>query len=478
MSLLRKPKTRSVGSAWERLWSTFAPGAHRKSTERKPRRLMIDPLEERTLLSVSPAGIESKLIATGASINSVHMAEDAKGDFVVVWAQNDQTKDTNGNTVTDSNIYAEYLTNEVQRIVLPSGVLQNTDNKSNTYATVSLIYGGDEVQSLAITATTATNFDSKLGIPKNAADTISGTFKLAYTAANGTTYTTGAIQFNEAAYANRQWTSTLKADVTTTTATTLTINDNTLAIDGSYVLQVGAERMLVTKTVAGTLTVQRGYGGTTATTHSAGDAVTIVSNDTLLQEALHTLGNANGLTELTTVTVTAVDSEHYTIDFNDNNPATNLNVNQLRVTGAVWGTGFLPAAEVTTTSQPITIPGIKVSPTNGQLTAQSIADAFQQFSTNFFTASNTGIATGDRPRRFERHHAPADGHRDAGGDGGRSERPANVQHRVHRRRVRHGRALDERFGVGRFGQCDRNADHGHHDQAKQQYFPRQSRGTR
>ncbi len=251
---------------------------------------MIDPLEERTLLSVSPAGIESKLIATGASISSVHMAEDAKGDFVVVWAQNDQTKDTNGNTVTDSNIYAEYLTNEVQRIVLPSGVLQNTDNKSNTYATVSLIYGGDEVQSLAITATTATNFDPKLGIPKNAADTISGTFKLAYTAANGTTYTTGAIQFNEAAYANRQWTSTLKANVTTTTATTLTINDNTLAIDGSYVLQVGAERMLVTKTVAGTLTVQRGYGGTTATTHSAGDAVTIVSNDTLVQEALRSFG--------------------------------------------------------------------------------------------------------------------------------------------------------------------------------------------
>ena len=107
-------------------------------TERKPRRLMIDALEERTLLSVSPASIESKLLTTGSSISSMHMAEDAKGDFVVVWQQNDTYTNTNGNTVTDSNIYAEYLTNEVQRVTLPADVLLNTDGKSNTYATVSI----------------------------------------------------------------------------------------------------------------------------------------------------------------------------------------------------------------------------------------------------------------------------------------------------------------------------------------------------
>ena len=50
----------------------------------------------------------------------MHMAEDSKGDFVVVWAQNDHVTDANGNTITDSNIYAEYLTNEVQRITLPA----------------------------------------------------------------------------------------------------------------------------------------------------------------------------------------------------------------------------------------------------------------------------------------------------------------------------------------------------------------------
>ena len=391
MSLLRKPKTRTVGSAWERLWSTFGSRAHRKPTERKPRRLMIDPLEERTLLSVSPASIESKLLTTGSSISSMHMAEDAKGDFVVVWQQNDTYTNTNGNTVTGSNIYGEYLTNEVQRVTLPADVLLNTDGKSNTYATVSLTYGGDTVQELTFSATTATNFDKTLGVAANAADTISGTFKLSYTV-NGTTYATNSIQFNEGTYVNRNWTSMLKSDVTAA-ATTLTINDTALAIDGSYVIQVGAERMLVTKTAPGTLTVTRGYGGTTAAAHSAGDAVTIVSNTTLLQEALRTLGTANSLTELTTVTVSAVDSEHYTLDFNDNNSATNLSVNQLRVTSPVWGTGFLPAAEVTTVSKPVTISGIKVSPSNPTYTALSIIDAFEQFSATYYTASDTGIAT-------------------------------------------------------------------------------------
>ena len=96
-----------------------------------------------------------------------------------------------------------------------------------------------------------------------------------------------------------------------------------------------------------TYTFERGFDGTTAAAHAKDAVVTIVSNETLIQEALRDLGNANNLTDSKRSPSAAVDSQHYTIDFNDNNPATNLNVCQLAVTDAAWGTGFLPSAEVT-----------------------------------------------------------------------------------------------------------------------------------
>ena len=43
----------------------------------------------------------------------MHMAEDAKGDFVVVWQQND-TYTHLRNTLTGSNVYGEVLTNELK----------------------------------------------------------------------------------------------------------------------------------------------------------------------------------------------------------------------------------------------------------------------------------------------------------------------------------------------------------------------------
>ena len=203
-------------------------------------------MEERTLLSVSAASIESKLLATTAGVTGMHMAKDSKGDFVVVWSANDTYANTNGGyggtnggTVTASNIYAEYLTDEVQRIVLPQAVLSSTPGK---YGSVSITYGGDTVQELTISPTTSSNFDPQIGVPKNAADTISGTFELAYTASGGTTCISAPIQFNEDSFTDRNWASTLAAPVTTTTATTLTIADANLAIDGSYVIQVGTER--------------------------------------------------------------------------------------------------------------------------------------------------------------------------------------------------------------------------------------------
>ena len=355
----------------------------------------------------------------------MQMARDAKGDFVVVWAQDDHTIDTDGSTVTDSNIYAEYLTNDVQRIALPAQVL--THNIANKYATVAITYGGDTVQSLAISATTASNFDPHAGIPTNAADTVSGNFTLTYTAGNGTTYTTDPIQFNEGSYDNRSWSSKLAADISDVDP--LTFTDTTLQIDGSFVLQVGDERIEATGTVnpdgSYSYTFQRGFDGTTATSHSKGDLVSIVSNETLIQEALRKTGTDNNLAELKTVTITASDSQHYQIDFNDNNPATNLNVNQLTVTDATWDTGFLPTAEVTTISKPIVIGGIKVSPTNPSLTALVDRGCLQPVRAELLLRLEQ--------RHFDRHHDDPDGQRDVGADGGRPARFADVQHRIHRR---------------------------------------------
>ena len=59
MSLLRTPKSRRSGSTWQRLRDSLFPAERRGAKERKPRRLRVDPLEERTLLSVSPLNTDT-----------------------------------------------------------------------------------------------------------------------------------------------------------------------------------------------------------------------------------------------------------------------------------------------------------------------------------------------------------------------------------------------------------------------------------
>jgi hypothetical protein len=76
---------------------------------------------------------------------------------------------------------------------------------------------------------------------------------------------------------------TLAADVTTTTATTISVNETAqgAAIPGTpFVIQIGAEQMQVTARTAGppaTYTVTRGYNSTTAALHFTGDAVVNVN---------------------------------------------------------------------------------------------------------------------------------------------------------------------------------------------------------
>ena len=62
MSRLQKPTARHLGGAWGRMWNRVLGSERRKPAARKPRRLILDQLEERTLLSVSAGGVTDQLI--------------------------------------------------------------------------------------------------------------------------------------------------------------------------------------------------------------------------------------------------------------------------------------------------------------------------------------------------------------------------------------------------------------------------------
>ena len=139
----------------------------RAPAARKPRRLMIDQLEERTLLSISAGGVTDQLInqspltlpaqlttgttpsqVTQAMVSGKSVATDNNGDFVVTWSQNDGVYDANGNVVidpstgsamSDDNVYARYFTQDMQRIDIPTGI-----------SSFQIHYGGDEIQKLTI----------------------------------------------------------------------------------------------------------------------------------------------------------------------------------------------------------------------------------------------------------------------------------------------------------------------------------------
>ena len=202
MSLLRKPKSKRVGSALGRLCDSLFNVERSRGSDHKNRRLVIDQLEERALLSVAAADIQDKMvnqiISDSLSTTSAHsLAMDDNGDFVVVWTQVDSVLDANGDPVinpatnapmTDSNIYARYFTNEVQRIVLPAGVL--LDNDPNALPKFSITVGGNEVQQLTFSATTPSNI-----LGGNAADLITADFKLSF-GGNAT----ADIHFDESAF--------------------------------------------------------------------------------------------------------------------------------------------------------------------------------------------------------------------------------------------------------------------------------------
>ncbi len=167
MAQFRLSSRQQKKSLWETLWGRHS-GKRANKRIRKHRSLRLDTLEERTLLSVTPVDALDKLVnqslipPANGTIAGQSIAVDNDGDFVVVWSRADTVVDPfTGNPIldpltgvplTESNIYARYLTDEVQRITLPSGVLNDAFPTLN--AKFSLIYGGTTlVQRLNITAT-------------------------------------------------------------------------------------------------------------------------------------------------------------------------------------------------------------------------------------------------------------------------------------------------------------------------------------
>ena len=190
MSKLLGSKSRKAGSTWERIWDQVFGGPRRQPKGRKPRRLTIDALEQRMLLSLTPiapvgtlaaAGIGDTLVNQVTSYNQAMLAGksvamDDNGDFVVTWARTDAVLDANGNYVTDvangglltdSNIYARYFTNAVERIDLPYDPVTGLP----TAKTIALQYNGNEIQQLTISAGSA---------PYVGRTSVSGTFDLTY----------------------------------------------------------------------------------------------------------------------------------------------------------------------------------------------------------------------------------------------------------------------------------------------------------
>ncbi|NQT39502.1 MAG: hypothetical protein HQ581_18545, partial [Planctomycetes bacterium] len=209
MSRFRLPNFQDITSRFARLCqsgnkSKPAAGAG------KPRRLVIDPLERRELLAVStPAQVADVAVNEGMGSDQFTIAGqsigvDNDGDFVVVWTRYDDLLDELGNPyidadtgliLTDANIYARYFTDEVQRITLPENVLVDNDDDPTTVGTISINYGGTELQTVSFSQTTPPAYDF--------AGLITGTYALVFdidgNGVIGANETTAPIAFTDPA---------------------------------------------------------------------------------------------------------------------------------------------------------------------------------------------------------------------------------------------------------------------------------------
>lgn len=184
MAFLRPLSALGLGNVWDRVRNCWG-GESRTRESSKPRRLMIDPLEQRQLLSVTAVNVSDVLVNQGTDdismLGSASVANDNNGDFVVVWTNQEWAFDTYGNPVSDQNVYARYYTNAVQRVDIPVGTGE-----------FALQYNGNAIEKLTISAGVKPYTDTS-----SSSNNIAGSFVLSYTdPISGTVYT-GTVNFDE-----------------------------------------------------------------------------------------------------------------------------------------------------------------------------------------------------------------------------------------------------------------------------------------
>ncbi|MCS7239389.1 MAG: hypothetical protein NZ899_14150, partial [Thermoguttaceae bacterium] len=299
-----------------------------------PRRLSVDPLEQRQLLSLAPADWDQILVNERFAENQQMVAGravgvDADGDFVVVWSRIDPVLDSAGNPVidprtgqpmTDSNIYARYFTDEVQRIFLPSEVL--IDNTLGL-ARIDFVVNGREIQKLVFSATYEPYTSRALQ------ETISGTVILAYDV-------------------NRNGIIEEPAEVTT-----FAYNETTSPAVNAQALQ----------------TQLRVLGG---------DLSDVVVRAIGPREFQIEFGAASVGPGGIPRNVPAIQVLYSFTDLNPLMPGT-----QPPGVATSFATGFYPFAEVVTVREPVVISNIAISPTNPVDTARAIEQAFWTTSQSF-----------------------------------------------------------------------------------------------
>ena len=358
MSRFRLPSLRKAASSVKNAWSR----SRRSTRWIKPRRLQIDPLEERQLLSLAPAdtfdvlvnehhetisvgtqqytdpisGLEYPMFVAEVGTPTTNISADPRvvgagqvigadddGDFVAVWSRTDEVRKLSlnpdgtvrlsngapvyemildpqtGAATLDSNVYARYFTDEVQRVTLPDQVLG--DNNPNQAAKFSLTFGGNEVQKLSITAAYSPSLSFGFGFQSP----IAGTFTLGFD------------------------------------------------LDGSGTIGPGETRTIIYDEL----------------NFAAADPAARPGN--VIETQLRGLGGP-----LSDVEVEALNPHEYLIHFGD--ASLGQNEPEIVVQSSNFTSGFFPAVMASTESEPITLADIPISPTDPAHTATLIKGAFQQ----------------------------------------------------------------------------------------------------
>ena len=168
MSFSQKKKVLGVA---ESLLSRIMKKDDARARSQKARKLCIDHLEERQMLSLTVATTDNLLVNSSWQDIRGDVAVDSNeaGDVVVAWTAADRLAnpdydpsdpssspyltDSEGNYVEDLNIYGRYLTDEVQIITIPEECVPGTvleDGTKVQTGSFELIYNAHETQRLSI----------------------------------------------------------------------------------------------------------------------------------------------------------------------------------------------------------------------------------------------------------------------------------------------------------------------------------------